>query len=199
MATRREIQNKKWREWARKNPDKIRAYRKKWWANADEEERKRRNEVNRKWRLKNKDKLAASQKKFRAAHPERYKAFRAKYRQRPSYIANVIRRSAKARGLECSFNSKEFVEWYDKQEKTCYYCGVTAKDMPDSFRCYKHQKNKRLTIDRMDNNKGYSLENIVLACVRCNAIKSDFFSGDEMRKIGQQFVRPKWEKEVKNG
>ena len=38
-----------------------------------------------------------------------------------------------------------------------------------------NSKAKRLTIDRLDNSRGYSLDNIVWCCYRCNAIKGDFF------------------------
>jgi len=52
----------------------------------------------------------------------------------------------------------------------------------------------RLTIDRIDNNFGYKINNIVLACGRCNLIKSNFFSSKEMKEIGQKYVKTKWKK-----
>ena len=31
-----------------------------------------------------------------------------------------------------------------------------------------------------------------LACFRCNLIKNDFFTYDEMKTIGKELVKPKW-------
>ena len=43
----------------------------------------------------------------------------------------------------------------------------------------------RETNDRMDNSLGYSISNIALSCQRCNNIKGNFFTYDEMVKIGR--------------
>jgi len=50
----------------------------------------------------------------------------------------------------------------------------------------------RLTIDRIDNKKGYIKGNICLACARCNLIKSNILSFNETREICQRYVKPKW-------
>jgi hypothetical protein len=42
-----------------------------------------------------------------------------------------------------------------------------------------------VTTDRVDNNKGYSLENCVAACFECNRIKSNKFTETEMMLIGK--------------
>ena len=48
-----------------------------------------------------------------------------------------------------------------------------------------------MTIDRMNNDLGYVMGNIVGACFLCNKIKGSFFTAEEMKKIGEQFVAPK--------
>ena len=55
-------------------------------------------------------------------------------------------------------------------------------------------KIRRLTVDRKDNDKGYSLDNMVLACHRCNSIKGDWFSYDEMKEIAEKYMIPRIEK-----
>lgn len=55
----------------------------------------------------------------------------------------------------------------------------------------------RLTVDCKDNYDGYELDNMVLACLRCNYIKSDFLSFEEMKEIAKKYVRPKWGKQLK--
>lgn len=93
----------------------------------------------------------------------------------------------------------EFIKWWNAQEKKCFYCDIKEEDLKDSpsSTIFKNKKTRRLTIDRLDSSKGYELNNILLACMRCNVIKSNFFNVEEMREIGQRYVKPKWEKEIK--
>ena len=51
----------------------------------------------------------------------------------------------------------------------------------------------RLTIDCKDNSLGYIKDNLILACDRCNFIKSNIFTYEEMLFIGETFVKPKWQ------
>jgi len=85
---------------------------------------------------------------------------------------------------------EEFSDWYDKQEKRCVYCGVTVDILKNKYDSIL--TNRVLSIDRIDAKKGYSLDNIVLACVRCNLIKNDFFTFKEMMEIGEKYVKPRW-------
>ena len=39
--------------------------------------------------------------------------------------------------------------------------------------------------DRIDNSKGYERGNLALACLRCNAIKNNYFTKEEMLIIGK--------------
>ena len=76
------------------------------------------------------------------------------------------------RGKKRKISKEEFSEWYNKQEKRCVYCGQLPLK-------------ERLQVDRKDNNNGYKIGNMVLACKRCNFIKRDWFSYKEMVKIGK--------------
>lgn len=42
-------------------------------------------------------------------------------------------------------------------------------------------------LDRKDNDIGYTLDNVVPCCTRCNTIKSDYWSYEEMVEIGKLF------------
>lgn len=89
-----------------------------------------------------------------------------------------------------------FRQWHDKQDKTCIYCAIPeehCKLVTDEFGVHGEQ----LTLDCVNNDKGYTTDNIVLACHRCNNTKSVLFSFQEMYEIGQQYIRPKWEKIVR--
>jgi len=78
-----------------------------------------------------------------------------------------------------------YIEWYNKQEQICYYCKRTLNEINQDTKEQSQNYKTRLSIDRKDSNKGYILNNIILACFRCNAIKSDYFTEQEMLKIGE--------------
>lgn len=54
----------------------------------------------------------------------------------------------------------------------------------------------RHAIDRVDSSKPYSLENICIACWSCNTVKSSVLSFDEMREIGNKYIKPKWQSKL---
>ena len=86
----------------------------------------------------------------------------------------------------------EFVDWYEKQELKCAYCDIPQDKITEYQWLMPNINIHRLTIDRIDNNKGYVKGNICLACARCNLTKSNVLSFKEAREIGQRYVKPKW-------
>lgn len=54
--------------------------------------------------------------------------------------------------------------------KECIYCGETDW--------------KKLGCDRVDNSKPHTKDNVVPCCKRCNTLKSNKFTVDEMKEIG---------------
>jgi hypothetical protein len=50
-----------------------------------------------------------------------------------------------------------------------------------------------LEIDRKDPSLGYVLSNMTWACHRCNLVKTEHLTYEEMLEIGQKYIRPKWE------
>lgn len=97
----------------------------------------------------------------------------------------------KPRGVRrCTSN--EFVEWYNSQKQECVYCKIIPKDLHlDTMNTKKKYVINRLSIDRKDPKGNYEPNNMVLACMRCNWIKSDFFTYEEMLKIGAEYIAPK--------
>ena len=90
-----------------------------------------------------------------------------------------------------NLSREDFIEWYESQPKVCHYCGIHETEL-SQVNDTQNTKAKRLTVDCIDNDRGYSLDNIVLACGRCNFIKNDFFTHEQMLWIGQNFVRSRW-------
>lgn len=122
------------------------------------------------------------------------------YSQTASGIFTSIKSRVKYRaknprrwGMKKDFNitREDFIKWYNIQPKTCFYCGVAETDLTTIHDSY-NSRSLRLTVDCKDNDRGYEIDNLVLSCQRCNTTKNDFFTWEEMRWIGQNFIRQKW-------
>ena len=143
-------------------------------------------------RKRDPDKSKQRQKRYRDSHKEELRIREVVYRLKPNAIYSHI----KANNRHLLLISKEsFVDWYISEPKVCYYCGIPESYMTKYPRFFVGSVVRRLSIDRLDNEKPYQTGNIVLACRRCNGVKSDFFSPQEMRMIAQEYITPKW-KEV---
>ena len=86
----------------------------------------------------------------------------------------------------------DFVEWYNKQDKKCFYCDLPAELVELNKYKMSNINIFRLTLDRLNSEEGYVIDNIVLCCGRCNLTKSNFFTSSEMREIAQKYITPKW-------
>lgn len=86
----------------------------------------------------------------------------------------------------------DFVEWYRTQPKNCIYCGLPEEKIKKVHGGHLDRV-LRLTIDCIDNDLGYAKGNLVLACNRCNLIKSNVFTYEEMLEIGEKYLKPKWQ------
>jgi len=93
---------------------------------------------------------------------------------------------------EIDMSLNDFLEWEQKTPRVCVYCDIPERDI---WILNKHlgSKAKRLTIDCIKPNF-YHIDNIVWACDRCNVIKGHQFTFNEMREIGQRYVKPYWQK-----
>lgn len=77
------------------------------------------------------------------------------------------RMQAKRRNIEFKLKYKEFLEII---EKDCFYCGSTSSntEITPSGHILKYNG-----IDRVDNTKGYVVNNVVPCCKICNQMKSN--------------------------
>jgi hypothetical protein len=86
-----------------------------------------------------------------------------------------------------------FVDWYNKSNGCCTYCGLTEKETLIFFNRYPEttrggKRGKRLEIDRKDpklEDYGQDIENLALACYWCNNAKTNYFNYEEFKKIGE--------------
>lgn len=83
----------------------------------------------------------------------------------PAQIKHRSKRAnCRARGLEYNLNPEFMREFY---VKPCAYCGATGA----------------VQMDRCNPGLGYTADNVLPACERCNRLKSDLLSPEETRKV----------------
>jgi len=67
-------------------------------------------------------------------------------------------------------------------------CDITIEWMIDNIltqKCVYCGDDKRIGCDRIDNNKGHTMDNVVPCCVECNAARNKYFTHEEMKEIGK--------------
>jgi len=111
----------------------------------------------------------------------RRKNYSRAYRKTPRGLFAGIKSRAIKRGISVELTCDEFVRWFNKQDLNCYYCD--SKLVFPVIGSRKVQGLKDLTIDRKDNKLGYTKDNIVISCSRCNIIKGSWFTAEQMHKI----------------
>jgi len=118
-------------------------------------------EYNKAYYENNKEHLSFLHKKYRRIHKNRYKL--------------SIKKSAH-RGLEFGLTEQQYISLINN---LCYYCdnnfGSTFENMTG------------VGLDRLNNSKGYFLENVVPCCTKCNVIRNDILTPEET-KIAIQAV-----------
>lgn len=88
--------------------------------------------------------------------------------------------ATKVRGYSWAITEQEF---FALAAAPCHYCGAPPsnafrhKKYGDSFFLYSG-------LDRKDNSKGYDMGNVVACCGRCNRIKREILTYDEMQAVG---------------
>lgn len=96
-------------------------------------------------------------------------------------LLNVYRRNAKKRGFEFSLSREQFVQVCKSR---CYYCGCEPYQKWHEEKCNDEFIYNGL--DRLNNDLGYTIDNVVASCGVCNFMKSahslDFFK-DRIKKI----------------
>ena len=84
------------------------------------------------------------------------------------YLIGVYKSMAKKKGLEYNLTEEQFKEL---TQKDCYYCGIKPKQIikwgGGKFGPYIYNG-----LDRINNDKGYGLDNVVSCCKTCNGAKS---------------------------
>ncbi len=75
----------------------------------------------------------------------------------------------------------------------CYYCGISIKEINDLKLYTKRARGYIMEIDQLDANGFYTDGNCVACCYWCNNAKTDEFSDEEFKKIGNAIAEV-WKK-----
>jgi hypothetical protein len=89
----------------------------------------------------------------------------------------------------------EFFNWFVEQKRECHYCRIPENILFQFYKFYNFStQSKFLSIARKNNFIDYTTDNMVLSCMICNTIKSNFFLEDEMISCAEEYITPKWQK-----
>ena len=79
------------------------------------------------------------------------------------------KRNARIRNLKFELDLIDFIELLSDN---CFYCGSAPSNIMDRYLSH-YNKVIYNGIDRVDNNEGYTVENVVTCCEQCNKAKRD--------------------------
>lgn len=112
-----------------------------------------------------------------------------------------IRNLYKTKGMTINFYS--FFKWISEQERKCYYCGITKPQIQTLKELGLRNKREltrgsALELDRKDSHALYDdLDNLTYCCYWCNNAKTDTFTADEFKEVGEAIGRV-WRKRLGN-
>lgn len=102
-------------------------------------------------------------------------------------LYRILCRQAKIRGHTVELSFEDYLQF--TKILHCHYCKSLLKWVP--FDVIKNNGSCH-NLDRVDNDKGYTRDNCVACCARCNRAKSNHFTYDEWKSIGRLIQT--WEK-----
>jgi hypothetical protein len=86
-------------------------------------------------------------------------------------------------------NFWDFCNWYKTAEQRCHYCGITQEQIDKLHLGLNNKRTTRgrtLEIDRKIADESYSnISNLTYSCYWCNNAKTDTFTEEEFKIIGQ--------------
>ena len=140
-----------------------------------------------------KDKKSSDEHAFycKACCAKYTKQYNEKNKRNPVNIYNTLKWNAEYHNKSFNLEVGAFISWYNKQSKICRYCGVPEDKIPLFAKVYGG-RDGRLSVDCKDNSIGYHIDNIVLACDKCNSVKNNVLSYEQMCFIGESFIKPLW-------
>lgn len=133
-----------------------------------------RKEIRRRYYVKNKEKILVASAKYAKENPDVFRKSSKKYYYKHKHDAensgsryrktarcrySIYRSSAKRRGLKFNLTLEQFSNLISRP---CWYCGRSV----------------RSGLDRVINNNGYTIDNVVPCCLPCNRSKNNMSGAD---------------------
>ena len=165
---KRALENKIWVE---NNKDYYKAYQKEYQKQWYQKNKEKKNLQNNQWRKNNPDKSKIIRDRFLENNPESTKQSLIKYQQTLKGMFRTMKGSGLKRNYSVDITFDDFCKIIDN---VCTYCG---------------ESEKRIGIDRIDNTKGYTLENSTPCCTICNMMKKTMKVDDFISHINKIYNR----------
>lgn len=163
----RRLQQAKYRK---DNREKVLASKKKSYRKNKEKYQ----EYGKKLYSENREKIKEERRIFRLANLEKVRAYKRVDGRKPSRRLSQCRARAKALGYDFDID----LESYKKiLSSPCHYCGSDISN------------NGGTNLDRIDNSKGYTLDNVLPACWVCNKTRADVWSVAETKIMIQTALK----------
>lgn len=119
------------------------------------------------WRLNNKNRSKKYNRTWHINNKEKLKEYKNRRRSKPNVHFSKAKMASKRRGIEFILTLEQYTTIINNE---CYYCsGHFGKVIYGSG------------LDRLDNSKGYTNDNVVSCCKLCNRLKSDWLSSEEAK------------------
>ncbi len=152
----------------------------------NEQQKQLKAERDRRYRAKNAEKIAARRKKYREANKDKAREQQRRHRENnPESVKNRARQYwtqeswekspeawLKRKVSKCSTKPAENRATYDDLIKLYYEqdgkCAITGIPM-----VHKMRDHRAISVDRIDSEKGYEVDNIQLVCAAINIAKKD--------------------------
>jgi 5-methylcytosine-specific restriction endonuclease McrA len=106
---------------------------------------------------------------------------------------NYLNLTTKRTGGGVQFSREQFITWKrsSPERRKCSYCGIDSAGLQKLGAVNVRTKRpyESIGVDRLDNSKPYTLDNIVPCCGACNAIKGSILTDAEMREVGKVLAK----------
>lgn len=126
-------------------------------------------QYNKEYRLKNKEKMREQCRQYYTKHKDDIKKYEYKRSREVKTKLKQAKTRAKYKKLEFSLTLDEY-KLIIKNNQCYYNCGNGLSETGTD-------------LDRIDNDKGYTLENVLPCCGECNKLRADRLSVEETLQV----------------
>jgi len=97
----------------------------------------------------------------------------------PRFVYSRLKSHLKRKGALMDWEKNDFIDWYNLQEKICHYCGIKIK----KYSGKSGPQRDTISIDRKNPKGPYSKSNCILCCMKCNIVKNNIITYEQMCNI----------------